>query len=70
MSPTYIKNCVAFLLEVGQNRDLSGVKSHLVLPGCWSLSRYLIEGTEEAKEETHSGPCSCGPCPLDGGKVA
>lgn len=33
----------------------NGIKSHLVLTSCWSLSGYLIEGAEEAKEETQNG---------------
>lgn len=50
---------VAFLLDVGRNGDLSGIKSHLVLPSCWSLSS-IDRGDRRGKEETQSGAHNCG----------
>lgn len=38
---THQKRYVGFLLEVGQNGDLSGAKSHLI-PSCWPLSGCLL----------------------------
>lgn len=54
-----------FLLGVGGNGDLSGRKSHMLLPSCGSLesSGGLIEGAEEAEETEGGVPAVSGSCP-------